>query len=140
MTDIEYVFVKNNGIGHINEKQIPNCCIFISLGIIWKHVNKDDFTLHEEVFKSCLNREVSPEEMVYSILKIKSPEVIATLGETQIDTLLEDFVKYTKLKLSVFLSENGMKWDLFDGNIVPDGIIIQHSNHYECAIQKKYMN
>jgi hypothetical protein len=136
----EYILVKNNGVGFIHQQNIPNCCIFIALGVIWKYVSREDYNLHEEVFKNTLSREISPEEMVYSILKIKSPDVIATLGETQIDTLLENFVKYTNIKLSVVLAGTEMKWDLYEGSSPPDGVIVQYPNHYDCAIPKKYMD
>jgi hypothetical protein len=135
----EYTLIKNNGMGYIHQQNIPNCCIFISLGVIWKYVNKEDYKLHEEVFKNTLSREVSPEEMVYSILKIKSPDIISGLGETQIDTLIEKFSKYTNLKISVILADTGMKWDLYDGTSAPDGVIIQYPNHYDCAVPKKYI-
>ena len=135
----EYVLIKNNGIGFIHQQNIHNCCIFIALGVMWKIINKSDFQFHEDIFKNNISRDVTPEEMVYSILKVKIPQLVAPLGDTQIDTLIEHFTKYTELKISVVLAENGMKWDLFDGNACPDGIIIQHDNHYDCAILKKYM-
>jgi hypothetical protein len=81
-----------------------------------------------------LEDEISGEEMVYAILKVKCPEKLYELGQTQSDVLIEYFVKYSKLKISVHLTENDMKWDLFEGSEDPDGIVIQYNNHFDCAI------
>jgi len=140
MSNDEYMLIKNNGMGFIHQQHVPNCCIFIALGILWKLINKDDYLLHENIFKSSLNRDTTPEEMVYSLMKVKHPEIVVNLGETQIDTILEKFSAYSGLKISVILAENGMKWDLFKGNEKPDGIIVQYPNHYECAVLKSFVN
>lgn len=136
----EFVLIKNNGLGNIHQKNIPNCCIFIALGTVWQHVDKKDFDFHFEIFQKHLERPVTPEEMVYSIVKVKHPDVVAGLGQQQIDTIIEKFVDYTKFKLSVVLAENGMKWDLFPSTSSPDAIIVQYPNHYECAINKKFLS
>jgi len=137
---MEYVLIKNNGLGVINEKNIPNCCLFISLGTIWEKVAKEDYIFHINLFKKYLNRDVSKEEMVYAIMKVKHPEVVAKLGENQIDTIVEKFAKYSNIKISMILAENGMKWDLFTGDDKPDGIVIQHPNHFDCAVPHKYIS
>lgn len=136
----EFVLIKNNGIGNIHQKPMPNSCLFISLGTIWRLINPKDYNFHSEIFQKHLEREITPEEMVYSIVKVKYSSVVAPLGQQQIDTIIEKFVDYTGFKLSVVLAENGMKWDLFTGSDEPDAIVIQYPNHYECAISKKFVS
>ena len=134
----EFVLVKNNGIGNINGKTSGNLCLFISLGIIWRTVGKKDFDIHYSLFKEYLERDITPEEMVYYILKVKDSDHLAPVGETQIDTLIETFVKYTNIKVSVLLGE--MKFDLFKEQEECEAIIVQYPNHFECAIPKSVLS
>lgn len=136
----EFVLIKNNGIGNINGKNFPNCCIFISLSIVWRFLNSNDFNHHKKLFEQHLNREVTPEEMVFSILKVKHNNLVVNIGELQIDTLIEKFSQYTNIKITMFLPENGMKFDLFKEESKPDAIIIQYPNHFECAIPRELIS
>jgi len=136
----EFVLIKNNGVGTINGIHFPNCCIFISLSILWKILKPDYFKLHKKLFEEHLHREVLPEEMVFSILKVKHSELVLNLGEQQIDTLIEKFSNYTGLKVSIIFAENGMKWDLYKEETKPDGIIVQYLNHFECAIPREIID
>jgi hypothetical protein len=136
----EFVLIKNNGMGAINGTNFPNCCIFISLGILWKYLKNNDYNNHKRLFEEHLKREVSAEEMVFSILKVKEGSLVENLGEQQIDTLIEKFCNYTRLKISVVLAENGMKWDLFKDTVEPDGVIVQYNNHFECALPRSLIN
>lgn len=130
----QYTLNRNNGIGKIHKKLIPNCCLFISLSKIWSEKNTTDFEFHKKIFDEMLEDDVSGEEMVYAILKVKCPEHLYELGQTQSDVLIEHFAKYSKLKISVHFTENDMKWDLFEGTDEPDGVIVQYNNHFDCAI------
>jgi hypothetical protein len=131
---MSYNLVRNNGIGKIHNKLIPNCCLFISLATIWQKVSPEDYNFHKKIFDEMLEDDISGEEMVYAIIKVKCPEKLYNLGETQSDVLIEHFAKYSKLKLSVHFKDGDMKWDLFEGTDNPDGIIIQYNNHFDCAI------
>jgi hypothetical protein len=132
----EFVLIKNNGIGTINDIKYPNCCLFISLGIIWRYIKYNDFILHKQLFEEHLQRSVSPEEIVFSVLKVKNTDLVETLGEQQIDTLIEKFIDYTNIKISIVFNSTGDKWDLFKDNSLPEAVIIQYNNHFECALPK----
>jgi hypothetical protein len=136
---MEYALIKNNGIGQINEKTIPNCCIFLAIGLIWKLTNIEDYNLHANIFKNILQREVTAEEMVYAIIKAKYPEVLQPLGEFQEDDVIKRFVDYTQIKVSILIVEHNFKYDLFEEKIEPDAVIIHYPGHYECAIAKKFI-
>jgi hypothetical protein len=135
----EFIIFKNNGLGKINDVEYSNCCLFLSLATTWSYIKPHDFYHHKDLFEKHLERVVTPEEMVFSVLKVKHKDMVANLGDTQIDTLIEKFSQYTNIKMTIVFSMNGMKWDLFDGDSPPEAVIIQHPNHFECAIPKKLL-
>jgi hypothetical protein len=136
----EFVLIKNNGIGSINQKQYNNCCLFIALSILWKYLRPKDYYLHKELFEEHFEREVSGEEMVFSILKVKYSDLVVKPGEEQIDTLIEKFSKYSKIKITMLLHGTDIKFDLFEEKTEPEGLIIQYQNHFEACLPKNLLS
>jgi len=126
--------IRNNGIGRIHKKLIPNCCLFIALSKIWETVKLDEFNFHKKIFEEIIEDEINGEEMVYAILKVNHPDKVYSLGEPQSDILIEHFAKYVNIKISVHFIETDMKWDLFEGDEKCEGIIVQYNNHFDCAV------